>query len=71
MTTACLCPLFGAFPRNKPPCTWVLEPPCWPSSMCRMFAWEDAAFMTGLTWMPGSMNIRASEGGPERRVYGP
>jgi hypothetical protein len=36
-----------------------------------MFAWEDAAFMTGLTWMPGSMNIRASEGGPERRVYGP
>ncbi len=70
-TKACLCHLCVVYPRNKRLSTWGLEPPSLPSWVCPSFAWVGAVFMTGLTWIPGSKTLRRSEGGPERRTYGP
>ena len=43
----------------------------WLNLLCLMSVLVVAASTTNLTWMPGSTNIRVSEGGPERRIYGP
>ena len=68
---ACLCPRFVASPRNRRPFTSASGSHCLPSWKCHMCASGDAVYTTALTWMPGSTNIRVSEGGPERKTYGP
>ncbi len=71
MSPTCPCPLCGAFRKSKQPSTWASGSLCCRSWTCRSYGSAVAASMTELTSTPGSMNIRASEGGPERRLYGP
>ena len=55
---------------NKQRPTWGSGSPFLPSKGCRLFKSGGGAFMTGLTSMPGWTNI-STEGGPERKLYGP
>lgn len=57
--------------RNKRRPTWGSGSPSWLSFLSLMCALVVAASTTNLTSMPGSMTIRTSEGGPERKNYGP
>jgi hypothetical protein len=54
--------------RQRP--TWGSGSPFLPSRGCLLFKSGDGAFMTGLTWTRGWTNI-STEGGPERKLYGP
>lgn len=54
--------------RRRP--TWGSESLFLPSRGCLSFKSGGAACMTGLTSMPGWTNI-STEGGPERKLYGP
>ena len=61
----------AALARNKRRHIWGSDSRSWLSLLSLMCALVGAAFTTNLTWMPGSTTIRVSEGGPERRIYGP
>lgn len=55
---------------NKRRLTWGSGSLFLPSRGCLSFKSDDAVFTTGLTWTPGWTNI-STEGGPERKLYGP
>ena len=57
--------------KNKLRPTWGSDSRSWLNWLSLMCALVVGVFTTNLTWMPGSTNIRVSEGGPERRIYGP
>ena len=57
--------------RNKRRRIWASGSRYWLNWLSLMCALAVAASTTNLTWMPGSTTIRLSEGGPERRIYGP
>lgn len=57
--------------RSKRRPIWGSASRSWLNLLSLMCALVVAASMTSLTSMPGSMTIRASEGGPERTIYGP
>lgn len=65
-----LCRTFGACPKSKPPHISVSASRCWSKSVLYRSSSVGGQFMTWLTWMRGSMNIRP-EGGPGRKLYGP
>jgi hypothetical protein len=70
MGAVCRSLLQGASAVNKRRPTWGSGSPFLPSRGCLSFKSGGAAFMTGLTWTPGWTTI-STEGGPERKLYGP
>ena len=57
--------------RSKQPRTWASGLPFWLNFLFLMCALVVAASTTNLTSMRGSTTIKVSEGGPERKTYGP
>ena len=70
MSRCCLFPVGGGSVASKRRRIWGSGPPFLPSRGFPAFKSGDAAFMTELTSMPGWTNI-STEGGPERKLYGP
>ncbi len=70
MNRSLRCPRFAASPRNRQRSTWALASRCTSGSAYRPSGSVGAWSMTALTWMRGSTNI-STEGGPERKLYGP
>ena len=69
MTFRCLRRVVSAKNKRRP--TWGSGSHSWLNFLSLMCALVVAASTTNLTSMPGSMTIRVSEGGPERKFYGP
>ena len=65
-----LCRTFGACQKIKPLRISVSASRCWSkSALCRSSS-AAGRYMTWLTWIYGSTNIR-TEGGSGRKLYGP
>ena len=64
------CRQFGASQKSRPPPILGSASRSLPSSECLSSSLDGAACTTGLTWTRGSKNI-STEGGPERKLYGP
>lgn len=66
----CLYRTRDVLPRNRQRTTWASASRSLSNSTYRPSASVGAWSMTDLTWMRGSTSIR-TEGGPERKLYGP
>jgi len=70
MRRGCLSPPRGGSVANKQLPIWGSGSPFLPSRGFLSSRSDAAAFMTELTSTPGWTNI-STEGGPERKLYGP
>lgn len=64
------CRTFDAYPRTKPLHISVSASRYWRKSALCQSSSVAGRFMTWLTWIYGSTNIR-TEGGSGRKLYGP